>query len=53
MVKQTLKKHARDDGFNKRIREVLKKVPVINFELHRIKEKGGKNGVFFKKTRNF
>jgi RNA polymerase sigma factor (sigma-70 family) len=41
MVKHTLEKYAPDDGFNARIRKVLEKVPLINFELHRIKGKDG------------
>ncbi len=41
MIKETLGKHAPNEEFNSRIREVLDRVPVVDFELHRIKEKGG------------
>ncbi|MBN1699969.1 MAG: RNA polymerase sigma factor [Spirochaetales bacterium] len=41
MVKDTLKKHAPDEGFNSRIRSVLENVPLVNFELHRTKGKDG------------
>ncbi len=41
MVKETLGGHAPKDDFNRRIREVLDKVPLVDFELYKRKEKGG------------
>jgi RNA polymerase sigma factor (sigma-70 family) len=41
MIKETLGKHAPKEDFNSRIREVLDRVPVVDFELHRRKDKGG------------
>ena len=41
MIKETLREQTPDDRFNARIREVLAKVPVIDFDLYRRKEKSG------------
>lgn len=41
MVKDTLQTHAPSDAFNRRVRHVLEKVPVVSFELHRAKREKG------------
>jgi RNA polymerase sigma factor (sigma-70 family) len=41
MVKETLGGRAPKDGFNKRIREVLDRVPTVSFELYKKKDAGG------------
>jgi RNA polymerase sigma factor (sigma-70 family) len=41
MIKDLLGEHTRDERFNARIRKVLGRVPVVDFELYRRKDKGG------------
>ncbi len=41
MVKQTLKQHAPGEAFNDRLRRILKQVPVVSFQLHRLTKKDG------------
>ncbi len=41
MVKQTLKQHAPGEAFNERLRRILKQVPVVSFQLHRLPKKDG------------
>lgn len=39
MAKETLKSHASGKEFNDRIRRVLRKVPIVSFQIHQKKEK--------------
>jgi len=41
MVRDSLQTHAPDEKFNKSVRKVLEKVPVVSFELHRGKREKG------------
>jgi len=41
MLDKTMRRHAPGDKFNKKVRHVLEQVPVVGFQLHKIKPKKG------------
>lgn len=43
MIEETLKRHAPEEAFNRRVRRILENVPVVGFELHRNQKKDGLN----------